>query len=179
MADLSTSPGFPRAPLRTAQNKSPYGGSDSPVQRKSPSKWGNRQTGDESIAAFESPIIGKTVHEHKITEKIEDKTSISVGTTSSSGSTGKGCDNNSNKYGYGVYAIGFIVLFIIIFLIVLAALYFGNAECVSKDSRDCGTDNGKDDYEVDFWKAGIFAFIIAIIIVILIAGLCYACSSKY
>ena len=175
MADLPSNPGFPRL-ARTGQNKSPYGGSDSPVlQRKTPNKWGNRQSDVETVAILGSPVVGKSVHEHTIKETVEDKTSISVGSSSGGGGKHGSSHHESSGYGYGMYAIGFIVLFIIIFLIVLAALYFARPECVTTESCDSGNKDG----ELDFWKAGICAFIIAIIFVIIIAALCYACSGRH
>ncbi|CAK7994936.1 Hypothetical protein POVR1_LOCUS454 [uncultured virus] len=173
MADLPSNSGFPRQAIRTGQTKSSYGGSDSPVARKTPSKWGNRPSTEETVVLLgASPVVGKSVHEHKIKEIVEDKTSITVGVGSVGKQSSSGCDNNG--YGYGMYAIGFIILFIIIFLIVLAAFYFARPDCVT--TKSCDSDN--DDQELDFWKAGIFAFIIAIIFVIIIAALCYACSGR-
>lgn len=162
MADLT----FPRGPIRGTP-KSPYGiGSESPVMRKSPSRWANRGTDDGETTVVMTPMSGKVEHTQKVTETIEDKTVVAIGDKKGQQKTG------GDSYGYGMYAIGFIVLFIIIFLIVLAAFYFARPECVTRESCD----SGNDDRELDFWRAGIYAFIIAIIFVIIIAALVYSCS---
>jgi hypothetical protein len=171
IADMSETT-FPRSPLggkptdrySPRLSKSPYTtGGESPTMRKSPStKWSERVDGGVTVAVS-TPLDAKAEHVHKVTETVEDKTVV------------KADGHHKGSGGYGMYAIGFIVLFIFIFIIVLAAFFFARPEFVTCQSSDSGS---SDDRELDFWKAGIFAFIIAIIFVILVLGIWAACARR-
>jgi hypothetical protein len=152
-------------------------GQESPCMRKGSSpnntKWATRKTGNESIVITEqttakitTPAVqGQTTHTREVSETIKDEKCVKPSSD---------CDDKkSTGCGNGVYAIGFIVLFIFIFIIIFAGFSFCRPQCVTQNSCDDGNNNG----ELDNWRAGIYAFIGALIFVILIGAIFWGMSS--
>ena len=66
------------------------------------------------------------------------------------------------------FAIILFVIFIIILFVALGGFWYSQPDCCSSD-----TDNGRD---FSFAAAGLYAFLIALIFVIIIGAAWYACS---
>lgn len=88
-------------------------------------------------------------------------------TTTTTTDSSADCSKSSSN---GSYAIGLIILFIIIIIIVAAAIYMGKPGCLTKDGSRGG------DGELDILKAGLTVFIVAIIIILIFAGIYWLCT---
>ena len=107
-----------------------------------------------SAHAESKKIVKESVKEEADCEPVKDK-----------------CDEKRHT-GYGRHALGLIVLFIIVLLLVFGGFFFMKPSWAS-----CRNDQTDED-ELDFWKVALYAIIITIVIVILIALIYWAISRR-